>query len=412
MPEKSPAAALSLCVLWTTISLAYYGLAFLPSPSGILVNIACCLVAVMSVALLSSRQIMLKTYLVAFSAATWLSTLKISSMQEPLQTDFLVFLAIHLLLLAIAIGMASLVRPRSNIPAEETGYLVNLAVYAFIAIASYISITAGLRLTDFLAGEKLSGDLYRIPGLSGLQGLLSIIILCCFSYLNRFNKILFITLIILIAIIDVKRGETIRIVTFVIFYNIIINPKNSGRLFIFTLIGLFIFVVLGEARQGLYSTDFSISDVMESKINIGPLDWIYGYFGINISVLQEYFYSTSGPAGYFQTLTGLILNTGLPELEPISIRGFNAGTAFSIFAGQEIIAPSLDFLFFCLLVGMMVALSTWLGTPSLRAFMLVQIFGFVFGNQLILPYYIVGFFAAAAYQLLPGLVLEKKIGFQ
>lgn len=408
MFQRSPYIASIVIVFWIFISIAYMIFIFLPKDINIIVGIVCCFVAAAAIALLPARQMMLKTYLVGFSVATWLSAFQVSTSQRPFEADFLVFFTLHALLLGAAIGAASLVAPRRHMPAEDRWRVANLAVYAFVALAAYISITTGFRLTDFLSGEKYSGDIYKIPGLSGIQGILSIFILCCFSKLKNINRIIFIISIILIAMIDVKRGDVIRIITFLIFFGAIVNKKYNKIIIITALIGVFIFIIFGEVRQQLYSDGFSISRMMDSRIAVSAVDWVYGYIGINVSVLQEYFYSITAPTGYFPTLSILVFNTEIPEIDQISILGFNAGTVFSMFAGQESVSPNFDFMMFCVLVAVMVAFASWLGTPSLRAFMLVQVFGFVFGNQLILPYYLIGFFGAVAYQSLPRIVLGGR----
>ena len=397
-----------LAISWIVISIAYFIFIFLPSDLNIFVNMICFLVAVTAVTLLPARQFILKTYLVGFSVATWLSTLQLSTFQRPLEPDFLLFFTLHLLVLGMVIATASLVKPRRRRHAEDKWHLANWAVYAFIAIAAYVAVNSGVRISDFMLGEKHSGDIYKIPGISGIQGILSIFILCCFSKLSKFNKIFFIISVMIIAILDVKRGEIIRIMTFIIFYLTIVRPEYINRIATVAVAGIFIFVAFGEIRQGLYSEEFSISQMLRSRGGIAAIDWIYGYFGITVSVLQEYFDSNIEPAGYMRTLFALAYNLEMPEFDQISILGFNAGTGFSVFAGQGLVLPNLDFLLFCGLMGTMIACALWLGTPSLVAFMLVQVFGLVFGLQLILPYYLVGFFGAVAYQALPTIVLGSR----
>ena len=405
LPSRSAQGAL-VFVCWLYLSVAYYTLVYLPPVLNVGVNLMAAVSAGLALALLHHAQSLLKIYVVAFSLAFGLSSLQLSIDQPAFTADFILFALIHLLLLGVAIGAGSMLfrqASTASVPPIPDG-MVNVALYVFLGLAAFVALSKGVRLTGFLNGVKTDGNLYKIGGLSGLQGVIMIFLLCCFSFLTKLNRAVFLVAVCVIAILDIKRGEIVRVALFLLFYVYLwlsVAGISKRRILLFGGLGaasLLALVIGGEVRQQLYSPDFSISAILKSRLNITAVDWIYGYFGITMSVLQRYFEAPFEPSGFFGELFRFALTSG-PEVATtsVSINGFNAGSAFSVFAGNASILPSPDFIFFCVLVATMAAVLNVVPAVSLRAFVMLQIFGFVFGNQLILPYYLAGFFIAAFY---------------
>lgn len=406
MPKRQPIMGAIVFAAWLYLSVLYYTLVHLPPPLNIGVNVVAAIAASLAIALMPRSQYLLQLYVLAFALAFCMSSLQISFDQPAFTADFILFSVLHLTLLGVAIGAGSaLFRGDDRTPGQpQRDGLVNALVYVFIALAAFVALSKGVRLSGFLEGVKTDGNLYKIGGLSGLQGMIMVFLLCCFSRLNGFNRVILIVAAGAVAVLDVKRGEIIRLVLFLFFYVVLwlsVSGISRRRLLLIGGLGVMSLVVLvvgGELRQGLYSSQFSVSTILNSRVNVTAIDWFYGYFGINASVLQQYFEALQDPVGYFPQLFHLALDSrddifGLP----VSINGFNAGTAFSVFAGNSTILPSADFIFFCLMMVGMAALASLVPVASLQAFLMLQVFGFVFGNQLILPYYVVGYIAAAGY---------------
>ncbi|WP_156460291.1 hypothetical protein [Devosia sp. Root635] len=390
---------------WLALSLLYYAFVHTPAPINIVVNLSAGLVCTLALAAVSSDQLLLKVYLISFSLATALASLQLSRDQPAFTPDFILFLVLHMSLLglAIAAGTAVVTRP-FHVHRNDSNAILSVLLLALIAIAVSVTLMKGVRLTGFLQGLKTDGDLYRVSGLSGLQGVLTIFLLCCFTSMGKLSRVVLVLATLAISIVDVKRGDSIRILTFLFFCALIfVHRYGLRRRYLILLVGLgiitaIVFVIAGEVRQNLYSAGVSISSILNSRINISSVDWLYGYFGINISVLQRYFESATTAPGYFAQLLQLTFSSSPGSLaETMSINGFNAGTAFSTFASANQIFPTADYFVFCVLIAAMVALAKASGSISLMAFLMLQIFGFVFGNQLILPYYLIGYFAAGAY---------------
>lgn len=395
-----------LFTAWVYLSVFYYSMVHLPPLLNIGVNLVAAIAASLAVALMPRSQYLLTLYVLAFALAFGMSSLQVSRDQPDFTPDFILFSVLHLTLLGAAIGAGSALFYRGDRELEPppTDGLVNVLVYVYIGLAAYIAMSKGVRLSGFLDGVKTDGNLYKIGGLSGLQGLIMVFVLCCFSRLQWFNRLVFLVAVCAVAVLDVKRGEIVRLVLFLFFYVALwlsVKGISLRRLMLIGGLGLtsvLVLVIGGEVRQGLYSEDFSVSSLLNSRVNVTSIDWLYGYFGITASVLQLYFEALQEPEGYFPQLYQLALGSGDHNaVSAISINGFNAGTAFSVFASNSTILPGADFIGFCVMMAGMAALASMIPVASLRAFLMLQIFGFVFGNQLFLPYYVVGFVAAAGY---------------
>ena len=390
---------------WLLFSLIYYLAVHLPPASNLLVNLGCVIVLVVAAAMRGEQWLYLRVFIGSFALAASLTTLQVSRDQIGLQPEFVLFLLVHLSVMALAIGLGGIAGARGEqADLDRPDMLVNALLYLLLAVSAFVMLSKGVRIVGFLEGVKTDGNLYRVPGLSGLQGLLTVFLLCCFGSLSRINKVIFIAAILAIAVADVKRGEIIRVMIFLTFYIFLLaNHRIVSRKVLYAglavgVLSVIVFVIFGEVRQRLYSASFSISSILDSRVGNVAIDWIYGYIGINVAVLQEYFNIPADAPGYFGQLVRLAISAdGSLASHAASINGFNAGTALSLFAGGGSIVPSPDFLVFCALVSLLPLLANLSGSLSLKAFVLLQIFGFVFGNQLVLPYYVVGFFAAAGY---------------
>jgi hypothetical protein len=295
-------------------------------------------------------------------------------------------------------------QPELEVQSDRNDYILVIVFIVLLMIELAVISVKGARVFSLIAGEKIPGDEFKVVGLSGIYGILYIFLMCSFSSMGSKLKIAFVFSVIMVSLLDAKRGEIIRLVTFLVFYFSFIDYRVKSRSsFVLTaggvMLAAMIFVFGGEARQGLYSPGFSISDVLNSRVNNTWIDWTYGYIGINGSVLHETVISNNEPLGFFTTMFNLSFNsTALSPEDFISINGFNAGTVFAIFAGNQSASPSIDYVAFCLLVGLLVFLARLVNVGSINAFIAMVIFGFIFGNYLMLPYYLVGFFLAIGYQ--------------
>ncbi|WP_439544152.1 hypothetical protein [Hyphomicrobium sp.] len=404
MPNARLVSALALMVAWSVFSTSYYLLVYLPSARGILIGLAAVATLAVSIICLLPKRKLTLVYVAALMIPTYLSSLQFSFDQRPFTPEFVYFFSVHFIILGCAIFAGeSLSTSRVVLRENHKRLVVPLALYALIGIACYVTYSKGMRATDFAEGVKVSGDAYKIGGLSGIQGVLTIFVFCCFSLLGRVHKVVFVIVTLALSIIDVKRGDAMRMIIFLVMLVIATAGESrisrkvvvSGTLLVIS--SVVVLVVAGEIRQDLYSPGSSISEMLQSRVNSTALSWLYGYIGINASVLMETFEAPFDPPGYFSTLVALLLTSQDVDLGVVpSINGFNAGTVFATFAGNERILPSYDFIGFCIVLGAMVA-AAGAAIPSLQAFLMLQIFGFSFGNQLILPYYLVGFALSVAY---------------
>lgn len=346
-----------------------------------------------------------KTYAVVLLAVLTLSAFRHSYAQPEYSSGFVVYFGIQFFVLLVFIFAGERLMRSAEIQTGSEFLIPDAVAFCYLALGVLVAVTMGVRLTSFLEGQKISGDLFRIPGVSGVRGVLMIFSLCTFSLLSRRARWILIASIILFAIADVKRGEIMRLTIFLFFlYGVAAGPrfwqsKESVILCGAAIFALATMVITGEMRQSLYSEDFSISRMLDSRIPITAVDWLYGYIGINASVLQQAYDSGIDGIGFVPTLLGLIVTS--ESIDPgvfASINGFNAGTVFAIFTpGGENFLPSWDFLAFCALIFLMMTAARGVAIPSIRAFWLTQIFLFSFGNQFILPYIVAGYLLAVAY---------------
>lgn len=358
-----------------------------------------------------------KTYVVVLLSVLTLSAFRHSYAQPEFSAGFIIYFCLHFFILLVFIFAGERLM-KSPIGWTKSRYLSpGLAALSYLALGVFVAATMNVRLGSFLEGKKVGGDLFRIPGVSGLQGVLMIFSLCTFSLMSWRTRSILVASIVLFAIADVKRGEIMRVIIFLFFlYGVNVGPRFWRSITPVILCGMAIFALVimvsaGELRQALYSENFSINQMLDSRLSITAFDWLYGYIGINASVLQKGYDAGIKGIGFVPTLLGFIITS-----EPIdsgtfaSINGFNAGTVFAIFSpGDGSTIPSWDFLAFCVLVFLMMAAARGVAIPSIRAFWLTQIFLFSFGNQFILPYIVAGYALAITYlQTVSGIARRKR----
>ena len=126
-----------------------------------------------------------------------------------------------------------------------------------------------------------------------------------------------------------KRGDMIR---FMLFFSIsaLISKKNNvisknrlKKIFLYGMLVLFVFVVMGEYRQ--YRRDivlvgrhvFDISTMLKGKIDNKYLNWLLGYTSINFDALKQYVISTAtfrGIRGVFLPITRFVLGGDMRQV--------------------------------------------------------------------------------------------------
>jgi len=268
-----------------------------------------------------------------------------------------------------------------------------LILFMYIAIKLYIGFVVGFRIYDYNDLSIIpSGDKYTIPGLSGVSALLQWLLIILIPYVKkRYVVVSVISIIILSGIMNVKRGDIIRIMIFILLYYIFIeiqlkklDMNKVKNIFLGIIVGIVIFVLFGEYRlEARGGTESLIIEYLGSRIDSVTVSWLYSYFSFNFEILKKYyeFIPTYQP-DHLLELFGANLNHEQIGLET-TISGFNASTFISPFILDYGYFYFFEVYFFAFFIGVLIYIIKKIDFVGLYIFILMLMALMVFGDYLI-----------------------------
>lgn len=216
----------------------------------------------------------------------------------------------------------------------------------FLLLKGYIFYTKGIKLIDFMNGKFfLDEATYIVPTITGLSNVLFWFLIISLFYVNKKMKFIIIIITTTIAILNVKRGDIIRELIYLILSYIYLNKYRLNKKIIkkvisFILLMLLAFTYLGEIRQDTRSKNFNINTQIEAKVNNTMLNWIYGYTAMNYDISKKYIDDERPKLMYpfvvLQPITNLIgykenIVEYYKDTWNYRINGFNAAPYFALF---------------------------------------------------------------------------------
>ena len=319
--------------------------------------------------LISIYHAKIKSYnlfsLVYFSAL-FTSTLKLSIYQtNKSELDAYYFFVGPVLFVTILFIFDHLPKVRFKNPVKlfqiENVYLFLLVLY--ISIKVYIGFSVGWRIESILYDTFLGqGNEFTIPGLSGIAAISQWLLLIFTPYVRRrYVVIAIISIIILSGILHVKRGDIMRVFSFLMIYFVYkqsyfegFSKRKIGKFILFVSLIIFSFVALGNLREDARGSDSSeFSNNIGIKDSSSAIAWFYGYVSINFEVVRLYFnrIPTNYPTSLVNTIFGEQVsdNTFSP-----SINGFNASTFISSFIVDYQVFYFVEMILFALILGLLI----------------------------------------------------------
>ncbi|MGJ0494636.1 hypothetical protein [Aliarcobacter cryaerophilus] len=263
----------------------------------------------------------------------------------------------------------------------------------YIVIKLYIGFVLGFRIYEYDDLSIIpSGDKYSMSGLSGISVVLQWLLIIFIPYVKkRYSIIAVLSIIILSGIMNVKRGDIIRIMIFILLYYVFIQIQlkkfdihKVKNLFFGIIVFITIFVIFGEYRlEARGGTENLIIEYLGSKVDSVVLSWIYSYFSFNFEILKFYyeFIPTYQPNHFFELL-GANLNTQEIGLET-SISGFNASTFNSPFILDYGYFYFFEVYFFAFFIGILIYIIKKIDFVGLYIFIVMLMALMIFGDYLI-----------------------------
>lgn len=181
-----------------------------------------------------------------------------------------------------------------KVPKINATKLALFLLIIYLILKSYIYMKTGIKLIDFMNGKFfLKEDTYVVPTITGLSNVVQWLLVISLFYVSNKLRIVIITFLVTVAILNVKRGDIIREILFIVLMFIYINKYKFNRAFFRKLMLSFfglvlVFAVLGEIRQEARSQNFNINTQIKGKIDNTAFNWIYGYVALNFDVSIKY----------------------------------------------------------------------------------------------------------------------------
>ena len=324
-----------------------------------------------------------------FYFSLFLNTIKLSIYQQEKSIEDLYYLFVGPFVFIYPIYISEHLKPiniyrftRINIE-----YLFYILFPVYIAIKIYISTIMGWRAFVLEDSTYLqSNEEFSVPGFSGLAGILQWTLLILTPAVKVKWRLLFSIALIIFSILQVSRGDIMRMLSFYLIWYIIelINFKKKSvlfmmkRLVIFVCFILIIFTFLGNIRQearGSGSDDLIYN--LGFKTDNIYLAWIYSYFAINFDVLKLYYIQ---PAIYeFQALK-VTFYGGDPIIHDLDINGFNAATFLRTFIVDFKELFFIELFIYGIIVSLLVLVAKSMNNKALYYYICMIMFFSSYGN--------------------------------
>lgn len=335
-------------------------------------------------------------FLLFYFSALFLNALNISTKQFLKDEEDLYFLLVGPIVVfsflyvfenikIIAVKFKSL-----NVINVDLFYIVVLFLYIFLKL--YIGMQVGFRITNFDDISVIeSGTKYTLPGISGVSAIMQWLLIIFIPYVKkRYSIIGVISIIVLSGILNVKRGDIIRLAIFIFLYYTFIkiqlkqfNSKKIVQIIAGIFFILIVFTQFGENRMEARGGEAGIIvSYLGSRVDSAFISWIYSYFAFNFEILK--FYQTMTPSYemiHLYDILGENLARESLGLET-SISGFNASTFLSPFILDYGYFYFLEIMLFSLIAGFFVYISRKLNFLGLYIFIMMLMSLMVFGDYL------------------------------
>lgn len=271
-------------------------------------------------------------------------------------------------------------------------YLLLIVIY--VLISGYIYFTVGYRILDTDTLYRYQNkDLYVVAGVSGLHAILmwTILILC--PHVKRSLSQIGIITILLTSILQINRGNIVRIMMFLILLYLIkhrITYKTVFATLMTLAILLMVFTYAGEVRQADSNNPFSIGNSLHSNVSNEYINWLYAYSAVNFEVLKN-IAEDHKPEYYPNTILMPINRLAgdnykssiefLEELGEYSVGGgFNASTFLSTFIFDYGNWYFVELILFSCLLGILIILAKYYQLTGVYIFITMLTTLTIFGN--------------------------------
>ena len=273
----------------------------------------------------------------------------------------------------------------------DTFYIILLISYIFLK--TYIGLKMGFKIEDYSDISKIvSGTDYVIPGISGISVIIQWALVMLIPFVKkRYSVIGIISIIVFSGILNVKRGDIIRVLLFLIFYSVYmkiyfkqLDLKNSMKGVIGISLFFTIFIMFGEYRMEARGAEPGlIIEFLGSRIDSVSISWLYSYFAFNFEILQLHYADVpSYEMVHLSELFGSNLSRESIGLET-TISGFNAGTFIQPFIQDYGMLYFFEIILFSIILSILVYVSKKLDFIGLYIFILMLMSLLIFGDYII-----------------------------
>lgn len=234
-------------------------------------------------------------FMISYFGGLAMNCFNISQLQEPKNWGDIYYFFVGPLIFYLilknrdnkSIGFS--IKPIVKINPNRLGILL---YFIYIIAVLYMFGKIGIRFTsdDWNSAESIY---YTIPGVSGMVGAISWLLLILLPELKYKYKIVFLITTLITAVLMAKRGDAMRIVLFAMMYVVSMQKKMTAktilRLIFAAIVGMIVFAEWGNYRQLQRGWDDSqtIGLLLESSVENNVVNWIFAYIGINYDVMKQ-----------------------------------------------------------------------------------------------------------------------------
>lgn len=272
-------------------------------------------------------------------------------------------------------------------------FLYLCVLLSYVLLKLYIGMKVGFRIFNFSDISVVeSGTKYTVPGLSGLSALAQWLLIIFLPYVKkRYSVVAVVSIIVLSGILNVKRGDIMRLSMFILFYFVFvkirlqqINVMRIVQILALVTAIFLVFIVYGEYRTASRGGEAGlIVTYLGSRIDSVFISWIYSYFAFNFEVLKlKYDFPADYAMRHMSEMFGADLSREALGLRT-TISGINASTFLGPFVLDYGVFYPLEIIPFSLVAGFFVYLARKLNFLGLYIFMAMLMSLLVFGDYFI-----------------------------
>ncbi len=331
-------------------------------------------------------------FLFSFFLALFLNTFNLSSKQLEKEVVDIYYYFVGSLFVGIILYLFEHIRVKTvyfkNFVSFDINSVYIVLIILFVLTKFYIAYNVGgFRIFNY--DQFDFGDKYVVPGFSGASVILQWSLLIFLPYVKKKYAILAVLLIVILSgILNVRRGDIVRVFIFLIIYYIFIkihfkqlNLKFLFNVFLIIIFTSIIFTIFGEYRLDARGVENgSIIEFLGSRINSTLFSWIYGYLTFNFEVIK--FYYELGPLYEFTTFKDLIFSVEEEKYIDIGISGFNATTFLKNYIIDFGYLYFYGLFFYSFIVGLIILFSRKINFFGMKIFIFSMLFFNLFGDHI------------------------------